>query len=187
MCTKEQKRREVSAFPGISPGWDVEHPACLIDCKEVGVRAWVDEGCIPSMGSGRARETAVWCCKGTRSSPGRALRGPMCTFCTLQDQPNAWMLPEPSLRWVAPQLQLFQEEPCTQLTSHSSLYMPNPRHGGTRRMIPNPPARLLLEGKGSWTESGEKYSPRTWPCCTPGEDLLHCAWSQHSFFTGCNC
>lgn len=96
---------------------------------------------------------------------------------SLQDQTHAWMLPELSLRWMFPQLPVLQEDTRTQLPSHLSLYMPNPGGGGTMEIMPNPTVLPLLEGKRSWTESGDKYSSTTWPCCTPGEDLLHYAWS----------
>lgn len=73
----------------------------------VGVRVWVDDGCLWSMGSGRARETAAWFCKGIRSSPAHAPRSPLCTFCTLCrtrhmpgcSQSWAWGGCLPSCRW----------------------------------------------------------------------------------------
>lgn len=74
---------------------------------------------------------------------------------SLQDQPRAWTLPEPSLVWMSPQV--LQEETRTQLPSHPSLYMPNPVGGGTMSRIPNPPVLLFLEGKR------DKYNPRPSP------------------------
>lgn len=73
-----------------------------------------------------------------------------------QDQPHTWMALELSLMWMAAQLQVFQEEMCTQLPKQllSTCLIQG-------WIIPNPSVLLLMKGERSQTESGYKYSPLT--------------------------
>lgn len=122
MCTKKHKHKEVLAFPGISSGWDRAHPACYIDCREVGVRSWVDDGSILSMGSGRVRETATWPQR-DKIQPWPCSEEPTVHILhSLLDQPHTWIFPEPSPRWMAPQLQVLEGE------MHTATEPPLPLH-----------------------------------------------------------